>query len=236
MKRCENQNCRTDFLFSDNKTICPFCGRALVENNEHYTMTRPLFGNDIIAVPELQNDIGFLQRKGHKIECHGEIVEIDHHEVFNSRFHKTINALFRGEPYQFAHQTMEYVIRVRRITNGYTGDIADFHLFGNYMGKFQIGDEVNLTANVCGNRNVATSIHNESTNQKVSGGIVVPANLIRLFYTVLLFMLVSFAITLVACIASGKCTGAIINILIIACGVGAGWLWIKKKIFRRGRR
>lgn len=236
MKRCGNQNCRTDFLFSDNKTICPFCGRTLVKNNEHYTMTRPLFGNDIIDIPEIQDNAEFLRKKGHRIECHGEIAEVDHYEVFNSRFHKIINAVFKGDPYQFAHQTMEYVIRVRKITNGYTGEVADFHLFGNYMGKFQVGDEVNLTAQLSGNRNIVTSIYNESTNQKITGGMVIPANLIRLFYTVLALIIVLFVILMVGCIVSGACTGIIANLLIIVCGIGAGWLWIKKKIFRRGRR
>lgn len=236
MKRCINQNCQTDFLFGDDKKICPFCGSALVENNEHHTMTSPLFGSDFIDVPEFQNDTEFLQKKGHKLECHGEIIEMDHHEVFNSRFHKIINALFRGEPYQFAHQTMEYVIRVRKISNGYTGYMADFHLFGNYMGKFQVGDEINLTARVSGNRNIVTSIHNESTNQKITGGILIPANMIRLFYIVLTLIVVGLVISVIGCIENERFSSAIINLFIIVCGIRAGWSWIKRKIFRRARR
>lgn len=65
---------------------------------------------------------------------------------FTAGAHKLFNALVRGEPYQFAHQTLEYTVRVEPITDGVPSEVTDFCLYGNCLGRIQIGDEVRIRA------------------------------------------------------------------------------------------
>ena len=74
---------------------------------------------------------------------------------------------------------MEYTIRVEDITNGLATETTDFCLFGNYLGKFHIGDEVIITAKNMRNRRVATSVYNATTNTMVSPGFQIPAIAVR---------------------------------------------------------
>lgn len=204
MKVCTNVHCRTDFIFGNNKTVCPFCGSRLTENvanngNEVAHFNQGInFGNEIMNIPVAEPaQQEFIVHNGRRITCRGEILEIEHHEIFCSKFHKWINAVFRGEPYQFAHQTMEYVVRVQRIADGYTGEITDFHLFGNYMGKFQVGDEVEFTAKSCGGRNIVKKAINHSIGQTISGGILLPAGFIRAITAVAIIAIILMIVSAV---------------------------------------
>ena len=74
------------------------------------------------------------------------------------------NTIVRGEPYQFAHQTVEYTIRVENIANGISTEVTDFCLYGNYMGRLQVGDEVIVKARNLRDRRVIKSIYNQTTS------------------------------------------------------------------------
>ena len=134
------------------------------------------------------------------MECHGRVSEIDRQEVFFGSTLKLFNALFRGEPYQLAHQTIEYTIRVEPITDGVPTEVTDFCLYGSFLGRLQVGDEVIIRARDCGDRRVATHIYNQTTGSVVRPGFQIGAGLIRglaAFLTILLVWLVWGAVELI---------------------------------------
>lgn len=125
-------------------------------------------------------EVPFAERNGSSVTYHGRIAEIDHCESFNGKWHKIFNSIVRGEPYQFAHQTREYTIRIENITDGYSTETTDLCLYGNYLGRLQVGDEiVARTKSSCGRR-IVRSLYNETTGSKVSPGLQIPSGIVRL--------------------------------------------------------
>ena len=110
MKRCSNPNCDSAFLYGEDKEVCPFCHSELVHNLDNAEIhLQP--ADRIPGLEPVRNQAAqFIHENLSTMECHGRIVEIDHQELFNSKRLKLINTIFRGEPYQFAHQTIEYTI------------------------------------------------------------------------------------------------------------------------------
>jgi len=101
--------------------------------------------------------------------------------------------LFDGEPYQFAHQTIEYAIRVENITDGYSTEVKDFRLFGNYIGTLQIGDEVIIQARDRRGCNIVKSIYNLTTGNYVDAGSQISAGTARMgtfFFAAMIILLV----------------------------------------------
>ena len=246
MKKCSNPNCDSSFIYGDNRAECPFCHSSLVDNNS--------FPEDLVQAIHVPDEVlqeadisepqssPFIQQRNTFMECHGRIVEIDHHEVFNSRWHKVFNALVRGEPYQFAHQTAEYTIRVEEITDEYPTEITDFCLYGNYLGRIQIGDEVVIKAKSCNDRRVVKSIYNNTTSSRVKPGFQIPAEIIRavaVLGIIVLAALISFMIWLIRSGALANAVSAAIAAIspVLVSGVGASYAFKKvfpaRKIIRR---
>lgn len=203
MKKCSNPNCESSFLFGDDKTVCPFCHSRLIDSNA------PADGQYIpatnrINIPQMQNEtVEFVRRHMGSMECHGRITEIDHHELFYSSRHKMFNTIVRGEPYQFAHQTVEYTIRVENITDGIPTEVTDFCLYGNYMGRLQVGDEVIVKARNLRDRRMIKSIYNQTTSSSVRPGLQIPAGLFRGILALIALVLIALICQLVGLFQAG---------------------------------
>lgn len=184
MKRCPNSNCDSSFVFGNDKEYCPFCHSRLIGNTNEQRNYQPVISPDRVVFREQETDErtnnGFIRERSPRImECHGRITEIDHQELFNGRWHKLINSLFRGEPYQLAHQTVEYTIRVENISDNYPPEVTDFCLYGSYLGRLQVGDEVYIRAKNQGNRRIVKKIFNETVGGPIKPSFQLPSSIIR---------------------------------------------------------
>lgn len=237
MKRCNNPECDSAFLFGDDKTVCPFCRRPLVINGAETTevLLRPA-DRITLTNPIPEQPVHFVQERLWGMECHGRIVEIDHQELFNSKRLKLFNTLFRGEPYQLAHQTIEYTIRVESMEDGIATELKDFCLYGSYLGRMQVGDEVVIRAKDLRNRRVVKSIYNQTTGSVIKPGFQIPAWLVRIQIVVLLFIMVAIMVSIGWLIESGTAAILLAGLLatIIPVVVMVWLLWeVFKGIFRR---
>lgn len=241
MKRCSNPNCKSAFLFGDSKTTCPFC-HAPLTSNDGAALTHQLIPPvDAFFDSEAEETHPFISRTLGRIECTGRIIEIEHQALFYSKFHKLFNTIAKGEPFQFALQSVEYTIRVEPIAEGVPAEVTDFCLYGNYLGRFQVGDEVHIQAKDYGHRRIVKSVINLSTGSPVKPGLQISASIIRFF---LLFIVVAFILVIyqaVQFLASGVATALFISLIaavmpLILCGVGL-WLLFRSILpKRRGRR
>lgn len=243
MKRCVNQNCDSNFLYGNDKTECPFCHWQLQYNSPSTTdISREIVALDEVLMVRDEESIEspvFTRHIFNGIECHGRIVEIDHREVFNGKWHKLFNAVIRNEPYQFAYQTAEYTIRVENITDEYPTDIMDFCMYGNYMGRLQVGDEVVIKAKNYSDRRVVREIYNSTTASMVRPGFQIPAGLIKVCVFGVLAIIVALMCTMVWFFKSGAIVTCIaivgtatFPILIFAFGVRLMF----RSVFPRRRR
>lgn len=217
MKRCPNPDCRSEFFFGDARTRCPFCHSILVQDTAAAAPPRvslPL--SPLVSPLQAQAEPVFVQRGRGGITCTGRVLELDHQAMFYSRAHKLFNALMRGEPYQFAHQTLEYTVRVEPITDGVPSEVTDFCLYGNCLGRIQIGDEVRIRAREQGGRRVVRSICNLTTGSEIKPGLQISATLIRLALGLLAALFAAFACTVVGLFRSGA-AAAFLLALLTAC-------------------
>ena len=241
MKKCSNPNCESSFLFGDNKTTCPFCHAPLI-NNDGAAVTHQLITPvDSLFNSEPEENHPFIKRSLGSIECTGRIIEIEHQALFYSKLHKLFNTIIRGEPFQFAQQSVEYTIRVEPIVAGIPTEVTDFCLYGNYLGRLQVGDEVRIKAKDCGHRRVVRSIFNLSTNSPVKPGLQISASIIRASLFAVLVAFVMLVYLAVQFVASGVAAALLISLLaavmpFIICVMGLWFLF--RSIFpsRRGRR
>lgn len=242
MKRCPNTSCESDFLFGNDRIACPFCHSALVDISAA-NQTRPaiLAADQLdIHIPADEPIVPFTTQRLGRMTCRGRIVEIDRQELFASKFHKLINSLFRGEPYQLAHQTIEYTIRVENISDGIADEITDFCLFGNYLGRLQVGDEVDIRAKSRGNRRVLTALYNRTTSSEVRPGFQIPAWGIRIGIACLGLVIYALIAGIIGLFTSGAIAAgfwAIVNELIpLLIIVGGLWLMYRSVFPKRRRR
>lgn len=243
MKKCVNPNCESSFLFGNDKITCPFCHSRLADNvTESGFEAETILPPDRVSFGDIETgmeDTEFLRERFGTVECHGRILEIDHQELFNSKRYKLFNSLFRGEPYQFAHQTIEYTIRVENITEDFPTEVTDFCLFGNYLGRLQVGDEVVVRAKNLRNRRLVKSIYNQTTNSIVKPGFQIPAGIIRGIFLIPALVIIALICGLVWLVKSGTMEVALIAIMavlmsVITFCVGLGLL--VRSIFPRRRR
>lgn len=230
MKRCVNPNCEAAFVFGNDRTNCPFCHSRLVSIEENGADYENIVLPDQIIFDDANIDDNgqpFIRRQRNKIECHGRIVEIEHQELFNSAWHKFFNSLFLNEPYQLAHQSVEYAVRVENISDGYATETADFNLYGNYLGRLQVGDEVNIRAKFNHNRRVVKSIYNRTTGSKLRPSLQFPSWLIKAFALIVTVLIVIAAAFLIGIAVMGVLPG--LMVFLFLC-VGA------LLFFRRGFR
>lgn len=236
MKRCSNPNCDSAFLYGEDKTVCPFCHSELVRNVDntavHLQPADRIPGLE--AVPE--QAVQFIYEHFGRIQCCGRIIEIDHQELFNSKRLKLANTIFRGEPYQLAHQTIEYTIRVESLAGDYPPEVSDFCLYGSYLGRMQVGDEVQIKAKNLRNRRVVKSIYNRTTDTAVKPGFQIPAISVRIFIAVLFLLLIALMCSLAQMAESGA-AAVLLSAVLAALLPAAIVIWILwkviKGIFRR---
>ena len=186
-----------------------------------------------------EEDTPFITTNLLGLECHGRILEIDHQELFFSKWHKLFNSLIRGEPYQFAHQTVEYVIRVENITSGVATEITDFSLYGSYLGRMQPGDEVLVHAKDKGDRRVVTSIQNITTGSEIRPGLQISAGIIRLFALSIISALILMCLEIHDFFVSGtaaKLFSDLLNMLIPALITIFFLCFLWRSIFPRRHR
>ena len=241
MKRCVNPNCESAFLFGNDKATCPFCHSRLVDSiTDTGFETQTILPPDRVVFRDVATEprgMEFVKEHFGTVECHGRILEIDHQELFNSKRYKLFNSLFRGEPYQFAHQTIEYTIRVENITEGIPTEVTDFCLFGSYLGRLQVGDEVVVRAKNLGDRRVVKSIYNQTTNSTVRPGLQIPASVIRGVFLTVALVIISIVCGVVWLFESGTMaaglvaiTAALMPIIIVCVGF---WMLIRSVFPRR---
>ena len=136
MKRCPNPDCRSGVLLRRHQDPLPLLPQR---SGAGYGTCRLSPGEPAAFAP-CQPAAGTGRNQcscstaGGGITCTGRVLELDHQAVFYSRAHKLFNALVRGEPYQFAHQTLEYTVRVEPITDRVPSEVTDFCLYGNCRG------------------------------------------------------------------------------------------------------
>lgn len=242
MKRCSNTNCETDFLFGNDKVSCPFCHSALVDIGVTNQMRQTVLPADQldIEMPENEHGTPFSSQHFGYMTCHGRIVEIDRQELFVGKFHKLVNSLFRGEPYQLAHQTIEYTIRVENISDYLAEEVTDFCLYGNYLGRLQVGDEVDIRARSRGNRRVLTALYNRTTSSEVKPGFQIPAWAIRIGIVSLSLAVYVLIAGIVGLFTSGAIVAgfwAVINELMpLIIIIGGLWLMFRSVFPKRRRR
>lgn len=241
MKRCPNPNCDPLFLYGDDKTTCPFCHSRLIDSAgapaepgiDIQTPDRVVIQDERLRAEDRQ--IEFIHEHHGTIECHGRVSEIDHHELFSNRWHKLLNALLRGEPYQFTHQVVEYMIRVENHADGIPTDVMDFCLYGSYLGRLQVGDSVVIHAKNLNDRRVVKSIFNETTNSVVKPGLQIPAAVIRGVILTVMVMLVVLMCSIVWVLESDATEIKAFIIWVIVM-ITALWLIIRSVFPRRRRR
>ena len=242
MKRCTNASCESDFLFGNDKVSCPFCHSALADIGSGSPVRPVILPADQIEpnVPATGNAVPFSTERFGYMTCRGRIVEIDRQELFVGKFHKLVNSLFRGEPYQLAHQTIEYTIRVENISDGLADEVTDFCLFGNYLGRLHIGDEVDIRARNHGNRRVLTALYNRTTASEVRPGFQIPAWVIRIGIVVLLTAVYALLAGIIGLFRSGAIAaafwGIISELMPVLIIIGGFWLLFRSVFPKRRRR
>lgn len=265
MKRCINPNCGSTYLFGSSQTVCPFCHQPLVENGTPSSPSagtagperqarpsqrvRPAVPTDLLAAermpgqrreePLVQRRTGRVPFGRNRISCRGRVTEIEHHELFTDVRHKLMHTLFRGEPYQFSIQSVEYTIRVENLTDGLPTEVTDFCLYGNYLGRLQVGDEVTVKAKDCGDRRVVSSLYNETTGSEVRPGLQVSPWLVRGVVLAVLLTLVWLICQLVWLFQSGAVAAgaaALLMSLMPVLILIIGFYLLFRSVFPRRRR
>lgn len=236
MKRCSNPNCDSAFLYGEDKTVCPFCHSGLVHNIDNEALhLHP--ADRIPGLEPVRNQaVQFIYEHLGTMKCHGRIVEIDHQELFNSQRLKLINTIFRGEPYQFSHQTIEYTIRVESLTDNYPPEVKDFCMYGSYLGRVQVGDEVQIKAKNLKHRRVVKSVFNRTTDTIVKPGFQIPAILVRIPIAILSLILIALIYSIVWMVKSGAVAILLTTVLTALIPITIMvWIFreIIKGIFRR---
>ena len=218
MKQCKNPYCECEQTFSDTVQLCPFCGSALSPEGEdespqlHTAEELPTMPASAAAQPLVT--AGAFGRK----VLRGRLVEMDHNSLFHSSFHKWCNAVFAGEPWQLAHQSQAYTLRIEEITqDGIPGRVTDVCAFGEYLGRLSIGDELEIHCKGGKDRRVAQKILDQTTGSVVRPGLQLPALFVRVF-SLILALLASAAVNFVA-------SGAILSWALGGIVALLGLLW-----------
>lgn len=222
MKKCNNPYCECEQTFSDDTKLCPFCGSALtpVENTAHSRMHT---ADELLDFPASPPALPLVTAGvlGHTV-VRGSVQEIDHSSLFYSGFHKWCNAIFCGEPWQFAHQSQAYTLRLEEISpDNIPGRVIDICAFGDFLGRFSIGDELEVHCTGTKNRRIAKKIINKTTGSLVRPGLQIPALFIRLFSLIAALVVIWLTVTGVRLITSG----AIVSLVFGAIATLLGLVW-----------
>ena len=95
---------------------------------------------------------------------------------YHNRFKKIVNALFRGEPYQFGNTSHETVFRVEGFHDGLlSGRKRDLIYYGDIEGRINYGDDVVVNAKKMGDRYIVTSLYSNETESQIKPPPQIPA-------------------------------------------------------------
>lgn len=220
MKKCKNPYCECEQTFPDTVQLCPFCGSALSPEGEdespqlHTAEELPTMPASATAQPLVT--AGAFGRK----LLRGRLVEMDHNSLFHSSFHKWCNAVFAGEPWQLAHQSQAYTLRLEEITqDGIPGRVTDVCAFGEYLGRLSIGDELEIHCKGGKDRRIAKKILDKTTGSVVRPGLQVPALFVRVFSLILALLAIYFVSAAVNFVASGAILSWALGVIIALLGL-----------------
>lgn len=166
MKYCPLCNNR---LFPDSTAVCPTCHTVLLTATGRSPSRSPSRSTGSSA----HASVPFLRRRFGKLVCHGQVVGVEHQELFYPKRFKIWNMFGRGEPYQFSYQVIETTIRVQSIGTTPTAE-TDFCLYGNYNRRISVGDEVIIVAKERRGMRVAQRVENVTTHSRLRPGLQVP--------------------------------------------------------------
>lgn len=244
MKRCPNCN---DFaLYDDNVSTCPICDASLVAYSRKGSSSSA--GDDAAREPirpnsdrqrsnatssSQQSAPEFERISGLRYHYRGIITEINSHARLHTRLKKWLNALFRGEPYQFGNTSHETIIRVEEFRNGrIAGRKRDLVYYGDVEGRFNHGDDVSITAKRRGDRYIITNMYLNETESRVRTGPQIPASIIAILSLIILIAAIYLIGGIIGFITSGALYVLLENALSVIIVVVVLW-WVLRRLFRR---
>lgn len=199
--------------YPDSYTICEDCFIDLPGNTQSP-------GTDQTTVPPLHAEVAsqgdrpstawnmenrstrqFMRKNGKTYTVYGTVAEINQQQYYQAPLTKIINAIFRGEAYQFGHTTFTSIIRADEIVDtGFPEQSVDLLLFGNVQSIISPGDTIDATASIHSGRYL---IRNASINGvPIRLQSRIPASLLRAVFSMTLLLMVCF----IHYIASGNAT------------------------------
>ena len=99
------------------------------------------------------------------------------------------------------------------ITEGIPSEVTDFCLFGSYLGRLQVGDEIRIRAKDCSDRRIVRSIYNMTTNSEVKPGLQLSAAVVRLLLALAVILVGAFLYEIIYLFESGIVAAALIALL-----------------------
>lgn len=235
MKHC--RNCEVDVDNSFN--LCPYCGQTLTstqairdgvgETPIHSSTDGPSDRTHISAEPP-----SFQTVEGRDITFNGQIVDSNTQQYYQSKLTKIIQAVFYGEPYQLSHTTFVTAFRIEEhVQHGFAEQARDIVVYGQLQNVLSAGDDVTVVARREGDRLVAKSIVNHSSEaQVIPHGGIISAGLVRAAVIIPLAILIMLLIELMLT-PSNVIVSTLANILWPIILIGAGIAWVKGKFKRK---
>lgn len=222
MKHCGHCNVDVDNSFN----LCPYCGQALPTASVGFS-PRPQQG------PTAES-ISFQSAMGGDIVFNGQVVESSTQQYYQSKFTKVIQAVFHREPYQLSHTTFVTVFRIEEyVQRGFAEQARDIVVYGQLQNMLFSGDDVTVVARKEGNRLVAKSIINHSSEtQVIPHGGIISAGIVRVAVFIPLAILLVLLIALISTPAS-VIVDTLLSIFWPILLIWVGVAWLKSKFKRK---
>lgn len=207
MKKCPS--CNDYALYDDEITTCPLCGATLVTYRRTVvhratgSVVKPVSSNATVnrsgtgdsQSSSVSAEPSFETREGFRYIYRGTVTEVNSHARYHNRLKKIINAIFRGEPYQFGNTSHETVFRLEEFHRGrLSGKKRDLIFYGDIEGRLNYGDDVRVVVKKRGDRYVATKIYSNETESQIRPTPQIPA----IFFSLLLLLVVFLSYYLVS--------------------------------------
>lgn len=236
MKHCANCDIDVDNSFN----LCPYCGQALSISGQAggtsgTASSGPSNRSSGSATHRATNStIPFQTEEGNHIVFNGQIVESGTQQYYQSKLTKVIQAIFHGEPYQLSHTTFVTVFRIEEhVQRGFAERARDIVVYGQLQNVLSPGDDVTVVAQPAGDRLVARSIINHSSETQIvpqggtiSAGVVRAAVLVPL--AIILLMLIAVAST-----PADVLVGTVLNVCWPLILIGLGIAWVRNKFKKK---
>lgn len=252
MKHCGHCDVDVDNSFN----LCPYCGQALTtvgagsspRPQQGPTAGQQATSGQATATYRTQDSrsagthspyssaesIPFQSAMGGDIVFNGQVVESSTQQYYQSKFTKVVQAVFHGEPYQLSHTTFVTVFRIEEhVQHGFAEQARDIVVYGQLQNVLSAGDDVTVVAHHEGNRLVAKSIINHSSEaQVIPHGGIISAGIVRAAVLIPLAILLILLIALIST-PSSVIVGTLLNIFWPIILIGAGIAWLKGKFKRK---